>query len=272
MNAIRPVCVYGEQVAVDDIGAILDVAEGWSPDARIHLLHPYLEDDEVDETPTGEHPWTTEWTGVAVVVHGAAVLVPIVGEWPFGPDMHADDLDPRTITVPQMIAALRRITVQKRNGRDPNDRFHEEDRSMQRILDILVAHAQADGRSAEIVEECDDGDGTLLCEVAMDEHGLPVLFMESPSGHYDVDVDHETRLAISRVEPLCMTAFSKEMDFDGESVSTVLLSPVRGMENPATLEGKVHDPVEIIRIMSEQAARTALLRTTEEPASTEDAR
>jgi hypothetical protein len=253
MIPLRPAAVYGEPTAVRDVEAILDVAEHWSEDARLVVLHPYDDEGEEDEIQA-EHPWTTEWTGVAVVVHGAAVLVPVVGEWPFGPDRHADDVDPSTLTPADLVSALRRMTLHERDARDVGHRFAEHDASIQRILDLMIAHARTDPVNAAIVAECDDGDGTLLCELGMDEHGLPVLFMESASNQHDVDVDHAARLALSRIEPLCMTAHGMERHLDGEKTSVVVLTPVRSMESLETMEGSVTDPVEIVRLLSTHAA------------------
>jgi len=252
MIPIRPAAVYGERIPIRDVVAILDVAENWSEDARIVVLSPYA-DEETEDEIQAEHPWTTEWTGVAVVVHGAAILVPVVGEWPFGVDRHADEIDVSTLTAEDLVRALRRMTLHERDPKDAGHRFAEHDASMQRTLDLMTAHAQSDPVNAAIVAECDDGEGTLLCEMGMDEHGLPVLFMESPSNQYDVDVEHAARLAVSRVEPLCMTARGMERHLDGVRMNVVVLTPVRSMESLETLEGRVVDPIEIVRLLSAHA-------------------
>lgn len=258
MNAIptRSCTVWADRLAARDIEAILDVAEGWSTDARLHVLSPYAEDD-VDDDLSSEHPWSTEWTGVAVVVHGAAIVVPIVGEWPFGPDRHADDIDLSDVTAADLVRALRSITIEEADIDDAGRRFSAHDASMQRILDVMLAHVQSDPQFASIVEECDDGMGELLCEMGMDEHGLPVLLMESGTNHYDVDVPHPARLALSRMEPLCLTARSLGMDIGTERVNAVVLTPVRSMESLETLTGTPIDTIEIMRILRKHATDLA---------------
>jgi hypothetical protein len=249
---IRPAAVYGERIPIRDVETILDVAKRWSEDARLVVLSPYA-DEEDDDGIQAEHPWATEWTGVAVVVHGAAILVPVVGEWPFGADRHADDVDVSTLTAEDLVEALRRMDLHERDPKDVGHRFAEHDASMQRTLDLMIAHAQSDPANAAIIAECDDGEGTLLCEMGMDEHGLPVLFMESASNQHHVEVDHAARLAVSRVEPLCMTAHGMERHLDGVHMTVVLLTPMRSMEFLETLEGQVMDPIGIVRLLSTHA-------------------
>lgn len=252
----RSCTVWADRLAARDIEAILDVAEAWSTDARLHVLSPYANDDVVDDL-SSEHPWSTEWTGVAIVVHGAAIVVPVIGEWPFGPDRHADDVDFSSLTAADLLKALQAITIEEADIEDAGRRFSAHDASMQRILDIMLAHAQSDPRFAPIIETCDDGMGELLCEIGMDEHGLPVLFMESDFDQYDIDVEHSARLALSRAEPLCLTAHSKGMDLGEERVHAVVLTPVRSMESLETMTGTPIDTIEIIRILRTHAAALA---------------
>jgi hypothetical protein len=252
----RSCTVWADRLTARDIEAILGVAESWSDDVRLHVLSPYR-DDDVDDELSSEHPWSTEWTGVAIVVHGAAVLVPVVGEWPFGPDRHADDVDFSSVTATDLLTALQAITIEEADIDDAGRRFSAHDASMQRILDVMLAHAHSDARFAPIIERCDDGMGELLCEMGMDEHGLPVLFMESDCDQYDIDVEHSARLALSRAEPLCLTAKSMGMDLGDERVHAVVLTPVRSMESLETMNGTPIDTIEIIRILRFHASALA---------------
>lgn len=252
MIPLRRAIARGTSITIGDIEAILDAAEAFPEDARLRLVLPHM-DDEADANADPERPWATEWTGVAVNVHGAEILVPVVGEWPFGAERHADDIDVRTLVVTDLIAPLRAVTTVIHEASESGARFIGQDESMERIMAVLMAHAQTD--HPELVAYGDEHDeGVVLCEVAMDEHGLPILFVENSNGPIDVDIDHGKRLAIARLEPLCMVASSFETQIDGVRTSRILLSPVHDEMSLETIETTSHDALGVIRTLNDHAA------------------
>ena len=236
--SLRPSAAYGPKLVFDDLDAILDSVVAFPDDAGVVLVKQ------------ADNPWGAGYPGLALTVHGASILLPVIGAWPLGGGEGHPPIDLALIGPQDLVPALRAISKTYQGvRRNSQSSFTEANASMDEIVSFALAFWQS--TDPAVANQFDQGEGEFLCEIGMADDGSPLIWIENGDDVHLIDLPPQSSDMLVVNQPLLLLAHERaDYEIKGIGKPTVLLSALNSDDNGTSMEAQMPSPIDILRIIA----------------------